>query len=112
MIAFGDYATSPRPWLSVVLFLLVVCVAVYFAAWLRLASGSVWPVVIFHAVHNAAYQGVFDPWFDGPNEPYLAGEAGVFSILAYAIAVLVLWRRGGFDSATIALPDHERATAE
>lgn len=112
MIVFGDYATSPHPWASALLFFVVVCVASHFAAWLRLASGSVWPVVVFHAIHNSTYQGVFDPWFNGATEPYLAGEAGAFSIVAYSIAVFVLWRRGGFESASIRKPENELATAE
>jgi membrane protease YdiL (CAAX protease family) len=112
LVAFGDYATSSRPVVSVVLFLVVVCVAAHFAAWLRLASGSVWPAVVFHAIHNSTYQGVFDPWFNGRNEPYLAGEAGVFSIFAYSVVVFVLWRRGGFDSASIQRPENELATSD
>jgi hypothetical protein len=45
-----------------------------------------------HASHNYFYQQVFDLNFNGPLEPFLAGEDGLFSLGAYGLVVLVLWR--------------------
>ena len=47
-----------------------------------------------HASHNAFYQAVFDRHFDGPKEPFFAGEQGLFSITAYAVVTVWLWRSG------------------
>jgi membrane protease YdiL (CAAX protease family) len=99
MILFGDYATSQLPWLSGLQFMVVVTLAAIVIGWLRLASGSFWPAVIAHSAHNVFYQGILDRWLNGPLEPYFAGEQGVFSMLAYALVVLVLWRRGQLRAA-------------
>lgn len=101
LILWGDYATSSRPWLSAALFMICVTLAGVFFGWLRLASGSVWPAVIAHSSHNVFYQGVFDAHFQGELEPYLAGEQGVFSIVAYAAAVLWLWKSGRLARAPV-----------
>lgn len=94
MILFGDYATSELPWLSGLQFMVVVTLAGVFFGWLRLASGSVWPAVLAHSAHNVWYQGICDRWLNGRWERFLAGEQGVFSMLAYGVVVLVLWRGG------------------
>ncbi|MFC1611747.1 lysostaphin resistance A-like protein [Myxococcota bacterium] len=94
LVIWGGYAAGSFPWLSAALFLALAIVASIFFGWLRIASGSVWPAVIAHASHNAFYQRVFDHHFDGSLEPYFAGEAGVFSILAYGLLVFWLWRSG------------------
>lgn len=94
VILFGDYATSGLPWLSGLQFMVVVTLAAVVVGWLRLASGSVWPAVLAHSVHNVFYQGVFGQWLNGELEPFLAGEQGVFSMAAYGLVVLFLWRGG------------------
>lgn len=98
LIIWGDYATSSYPWLSALLFIVCITFASVFVGWLRLAGGSVWVAVIMHASHNSYYQSVFDYWFTGELEPYLAGEAGLFSIVAYGAIVLWLWRSGRWRS--------------
>jgi membrane protease YdiL (CAAX protease family) len=94
IILWGDYATSSRPIVSALLFLVVITLSTAFFSWVRLAGGSVWTATLAHASHNAFYQGVFDRHFHGPLEPYVAGEQGLFSIVAYAAVALWLWRTG------------------
>ena len=94
MVLFGDYATSELPWLSGLQFMAVVTLAGVLLGWLRLASGSVWTAVVAHSAHNVFYQGILDAWFKGRLERYLAGEQGVFSMLAYGVVVLWLHLRG------------------
>ena len=94
VILWGDYATSSHPWVSALLFLVCICLANVVFSWLRLTSGSVWVASIVHASHNAFYQASFDRHFSGELEPYLAGEAGLFSILAYGAVVVWLARSG------------------
>ncbi len=94
LVLWGGYATSDSPWLSALLFTVCISFAGMFVGWLRLAGGSVWTAVIMHTAHNTYYQAVFDPWFDGRGEAYFAGEAGVFSIVAYGGITVWLWRSG------------------
>ncbi|WP_434427426.1 lysostaphin resistance A-like protein [Nannocystis pusilla] len=94
LIVWGDYTQTAWPWLTAALFMAtIVPVSVVFG-WLRLATGSIWPVVLAHSSHNVFFQGVFDAWFAGPLEPLLAGEVGVFSCVAYSAVALWLWRSG------------------
>ncbi|HEX7603445.1 MAG TPA: CPBP family intramembrane glutamic endopeptidase [Polyangiaceae bacterium] len=97
LILWGGYATSARPWMSALLFLAVIVPAGVFFGWLRLATGSVWPAVLAHAVHNAWYQNIFAAWFGGRFAPWVAGEQGAFSILAYSLTALWLWQSGRLE---------------
>jgi len=99
LILWGDYATSVQPWVSALQFVGTVTVAAVFFGWLRLASGSIWPPVIAHAAHNIYYQSTCDRWFAGELEPYLAGEQGLFSMLAYGLVALFLLRTGRLERA-------------
>ncbi|WAS90697.1 CPBP family intramembrane glutamic endopeptidase [Nannocystis punicea] len=102
LIVWGDYATSSQPWLSAALFMATIVPAGVVFGWLRLATGSIWPCVLAHSAHNAFYQAVFDPWFTGPLEPFLAGEAGLFSCAAYSAVALWLQRTGRLTRALAA----------
>lgn len=92
LILWGGYATSALPWLSAGQFMLLVVPGGIFFGWLRLESGSVFPPMLAHAVHNVVYQSVLDKWFAGPEEPFYAGEQGLFSIVAYGAVALVTLR--------------------
>lgn len=59
---------------------------------MQLLLGSVFPPMLAHGVHNVVYQNVFDRWFAGPQEPYFAGEQGLFSIVAYGVVAAVTLR--------------------
>jgi membrane protease YdiL (CAAX protease family) len=55
-------------------------------AWLRLASGSLWPCATLHAAHNLIVQAVFDPLSArGPGEITMVTEFGV--VLAGTVLV-------------------------
>jgi|GEM_PF-6882918 uncharacterized protein len=58
--------------------------------WLRLRSGSLWPPVLFHAVHNFL---VFNPVAIGqPHRPWLTGKLGLALACGYlAICIGSLW---------------------
>jgi uncharacterized protein len=65
-------------------------------AWLRLASGSVWPCVLLHAVHNSFIQGVLDVATSTTGKaPYVTSEFGIGLALATTVvAVVVVVRHG------------------
>ncbi|KJV31296.1 CPBP family intramembrane glutamic endopeptidase [Luteibacter yeojuensis] len=55
-------------------------------AWIRLASGSVWPCVLLHAVHNTLVQGVLDAaTATNGRAPWLTGEFGAGLALTVAL---------------------------
>ncbi len=77
------------------LFLVALTLAGVFYGWLRLTTGSVWPVAVAHAVFNDvldALNGVTVANVPGALE-YVGGESGVLVIAGLvAIAVFVAWR--------------------
>jgi membrane protease YdiL (CAAX protease family) len=63
-------------------------------AWFRLRSGSVWPAVLFHALHNTLIDSVF------PNAtsktaitPYIGTEFGIGLALAGVVLFIIFWTR-------------------
>jgi membrane protease YdiL (CAAX protease family) len=89
LVIAGVYASSAHPWVSAVLFLVVIVGQSSVLARLRLASGSVWPAIIGHASWNATIQGVFD--FSTVQSPTAlwVGESGV--LVAVVTALLGVW---------------------
>lgn len=93
LILFAGYASSPLPWLSVVLFTVDLAALGVFLAVLRERTGSLWPAVVGHASHNVwmvqTYPGLAakGPWY-----PYFGGESGAFIGAAYVVAALVAAR--------------------
>lgn len=96
LIAAGVYAAGPHPALSVACFFASIVGGGAVAAYARLASGSVWPAVLFHAAWNAVIQGTFDGFTAGGDSAHtdnvLTGESGVFVAIASLLVALVLVR--------------------
>lgn len=63
-------------------------------AWLRFASGSLWPAALMHGAHNLFIQAVLDGMTraTGPALGYVVGEFGVGVAICYAAAGLLAWR--------------------
>lgn len=62
-------------------------------AWLRLVSGSVWTVALFHGAHNVLFQEVFHPLTaDTGITEYAVGEFGALVILPVAFLVWLVYR--------------------
>lgn len=90
LLIFGDY-NAGTPWWYALLCFTVLIVGMNFAfAWLRLASGSIWPVVLMHASHNLIIQGVFDELTaDTGNTALFTGEFGlVLALLGIVVAII------------------------
>ena len=73
------------------MFLATVAAAGVLMGWLRLRTDSVWPAVLAHSTHNVAIA-----WLAGllagdeTTMEYVAGEAGVVPVTAYAVIAVVL----------------------
>lgn len=99
-ILFVDYHNAGAPlWFGLICFTAMVLGISVVMAWLRLASGSVWPAVLFHASHNAFIQTLFNPLTAKTRlTPYVIDEFGVGLALAALALAWVVWRGQGSAS--------------
>lgn len=65
-----------------------------FLSWLRLTSGSIWPCVVFHGVHNSVILGIFDR-LTAPKAVtlYITSEFGIGMSIVSAIIGCLCWLR-------------------
>jgi uncharacterized protein len=85
-ILFFDYNVGTPPMFAVACFSIFVVGLSIFFSWLRLASDSIWPAVILHAVHNSVIWSIFD----GATEhdrmaTYITTEFGAGAAVAGAV---------------------------
>jgi Predicted protease of the Abi (CAAX) family len=93
LIIFADYNGGTPTLYSIACFAVMVVGISFPFAWLRLRSGSVWPVAILHASHNLFIQGFFDRvTVDTGITKYLLSEFGAVLALAAAITGWLFWR--------------------
>ena len=93
VLLFADYNAGAPPLFSLLCFTLMVLGNAAVMAWLRLGSGSLWPVVILHAVHNRLVQTLLTPLTrDTGNTNLWIDEFGVGLMLTNVIAGLIVWR--------------------
>jgi uncharacterized protein len=93
ILFFGYNAGTPLPF-ALVCFSVSLIGQGAFLSWLRLTSGSIWPPIIFHGVHNSVIPGLFDR----VTEPaaltlYITTEFGVGLSVASAVIGYLSWTR-------------------
>ena len=95
MIVFAEYANKGAPvWYGVVCFTAMVIGLSFGFTWLRLKSGNIWGVVLWHASHNVFVQRFFTPLTsDTPWTPYLVDEFGAALAIVVALVALAFWSR-------------------
>ncbi len=97
LIVSGQYAAGPRPVLSAVCFFVGILGGGLVAGYVRLASGSVWPAVLFHSAWNSLIQGTFDGFTKGGDASHttttFTGESGIFVVLVSLALGLWLARK-------------------
>lgn len=97
LILSGQYAAGPYPILSTAMFAVGMLAVSYVFARVRLASGSVWPAVLFHSSWNSIIQGTFDGFVPGHDASHAGniwvGESGILVVIAQLVLVVLLtWR--------------------
>lgn len=91
----GPYNGGGSPVWEAACFAINVIAACGFYAWLRIASGSLWPAATAHAAHNLIVQGIFDPLSArGASEITMVGEFGVVFTIVAVIFTLPFWWLG------------------
>jgi membrane protease YdiL (CAAX protease family) len=95
LIIGGGYSSGAPTWFAVSAFMFVVIGMSFAFAWVRLASGSIWPAALMHAVHNSFIQSFLDRvTVDTGNTEYFTTEFGLGLALMGIIIALVFWRIG------------------
>jgi uncharacterized protein len=96
-ILSGDYGAAGTPLsFQVASFALMVISGSVLFTWLRMRSGSIWPAVIMHAVHNNVIQSFFDRiTADTGSTHYFTGEFGLMLPLVTLLFSMYIWRQLG-----------------
>lgn len=93
-ILFFDYNVGTPYLFAMTCFSVSLVGAGAFLSWVRLASGSIWPAVIFHGVHNSVISGIFDRLTEpGPTTLYITSEFGVGMAVVGAAMGYLCWRK-------------------
>jgi membrane protease YdiL (CAAX protease family) len=95
LMLLTPYYHGGDPLIVVPLFLVTLTLAGVFYGYLRVTTGSVWPVAIAHAVYNFVWN--VGSEFVSAKSPgameYVGGESGVLVIAGLLVAALILARR-------------------
>jgi uncharacterized protein len=86
-ILFFGYNVGTPPLFALICFSIGLIGTGAFLSWIRLASGSVWPAVIFHGVHNSVIWGIFERATSrGTGVAYVTTEFGAgFALVGVAV---------------------------
>lgn len=95
LIINGGYSSNAPTWYAISAFLVLIVGMSFAFAWLRLASGSIWPAVLMHATHNSFIQGFLDEiTVNTGNTDYFTTEFGLGLAIMGVIVGLIFWRLG------------------
>jgi membrane protease YdiL (CAAX protease family) len=91
IIMFGGYNNGAPVWYSMLAFFILIISMNFVFTWLRLASGSIWPAVIMHAVHNVFIQSVYEPLTENAGmTQYFSDEFGaVLAVIGIIAAIFI-----------------------
>jgi len=92
-VLFAGFTSAAPTWFALCILTITVTLAGFSAAWLRLRSGSVWPVVLAHASFNLYVQSAFNPATrDTGITEYVVDEFGIAFVLSGSVIAYVFWR--------------------
>jgi membrane protease YdiL (CAAX protease family) len=95
LIIGGGYSSGAPTWFAIICFMFSIIGMSFAFAWLRLASGSIWPAVLMHATHNTFIQSVMDSiTADTGNTEYFTTEFGLGLAIMGILVGLLFWRIG------------------
>jgi membrane protease YdiL (CAAX protease family) len=95
LIIGGGYSSGAPTWYAISCFMVLIVGVSFAFAWVRLASGSIWPALILHATHNSFIQSALDTLtIDTGNTAYFTTEFGLALAIMGVIVGLIFWRLG------------------
>jgi membrane protease YdiL (CAAX protease family) len=93
-ILFFDYNVGTPFIFALTCFSVSLLGAGAFLSWLRLASNSIWPAVLFHAIHNSVISGIFDRVTEhNAMTFYFTTEFGAGQAVAGAVIGYLFWSK-------------------
>lgn len=93
LMLFGDYTQGTSLWFGLAMNTLVLIALAFTQTWLRLSSGTIWPVVLAHTLWNILMFYVFEPITHATSLTlYLVGEKGAITALIVTAFALLLWQ--------------------
>jgi len=95
MLLTSAYHAAGSPLITVPLFIATLTLAGVYYGYLRLRSGSIWPVVLAHATFNQVWMTLEQMTTSAAplTTEYLAGESGLLTLLAVSVIARELLRR-------------------
>lgn len=94
VIIWGTYSSGTPILFSLACFTVMTVALSFVLAWLRLASGSVWPCAVFHGAHNVIIQEFFDrATLQESWVPYVTTEFGLGLAVSATVTAVVFMRR-------------------
>ena len=95
LIIGGGYSSGAPTWYAIACFMVEIIGISFAFAYVRLASGSIWPALILHATHNAFIQSALDKLtINTGNTNYFTTEFGLGLAIMGVIVGLIFWRLG------------------
>ncbi len=89
VMMLGGYLLKDSLLLTLALFAALKSCASPMWAWVVYRMGSVWPAVLFHALHNLASQWLYPRLFVSDEGGIMLGEFGVLPIVCYGTAAAI-----------------------
>ena len=94
LLTTGYYHSTGNPWIVASLFLVTLTLAGVFYGFLRVWTGSIWPVALAHGVVNAAWN--VSSQLSQTRSPivleYVGGESGIIMIAGLLLFNFVIWQ--------------------
>ncbi|MGA2504598.1 MAG: CPBP family intramembrane glutamic endopeptidase [Anaerolineales bacterium] len=94
VIMFADYHSQAPRWFDLLTLTISILGLNCFTTWLRLGSGSIWPVVVWHGTHNLLIQEAFIHMSTNtPLSRFVIDDFGIGLVLAALILGLICWKK-------------------
>jgi membrane protease YdiL (CAAX protease family) len=92
-VIFADYHSQAARWLDLLSLSIAVIGLSFFTGWLRIASGSIWPCVIWHGAHNLFIQQIFyEHTIQRTLTHFFIDDFGLGVMLASFLLGAIAWR--------------------
>lgn len=94
VLIYAGYNAGTPAIFGLVMFTMLVVEITFVMSWLRLRSGSLWTVVLFHASHNLFIQDVFNPMTtDTGFTRYITGEFGIGLVILGLVMAFIAYSK-------------------
>jgi membrane protease YdiL (CAAX protease family) len=94
-ILWADYHSNAPRWFDLASLTIAIVGLSAMTAWMRLKSGSIWPAVIWHGLHNLLIQAVFLPMtIDAEFSEFVVDDFGIGVMITGVVLAIVFLGRG------------------